>query len=116
MLTRIVGVLVSVAAALAVVWAGPAQAAGGSLTLFLGTNRQVTFGYPSCPHTVNTQLDRVVGFANRPPSGCLATLVNPVGQAYPLCAGQGRVPPAFQNSPQVRIVRGTSVPCAPATG
>jgi len=125
MFRRIAGMLVAAAAVLAVALPGTAQAgqnpgwptggdaataSGGTLTLFFPQGRFVTYGYPSCPFTPDDQLDRIVGFDNRPPTGCLATLVNPAGQVFNLCFGEGSVPPAFQTA-QVRVVRGVSVPC-----
>jgi hypothetical protein len=106
-------------AVLAVASASPARAAAspaatpGSLTFYSNTNFTgwtQTFTYATCPLTT-TILRPTGSFDHRPLAGCQPVLLNSLGQVFKVCAGRGVVPVAFRQSPRLRFVPGTPLPC-----
>lgn len=114
MLKRTLGILAVVIAALTPALSGTAQAQAETGTLILASDAGISwpFSYSQCSGFYDPPpwLPNVVRFHNRPPAGCVAHLVNGVS-FFPMCIGVGRVPPAYQNSPQVGLRPGTSVSC-----
>jgi hypothetical protein len=101
--------------ALAATTTPAAAKALGELTLYSSPAGPVTtLHYDACWLTATTA-GTYTAFVNQPAPGCLVTLTNLSGARYPLCAGRGTIPIAFQHRPNVIVSPGTSRPCTFAT-
>jgi hypothetical protein len=92
--------------------AEPGTSAVGSLTL--QGSSVYSLAYTTCDATSATS-GTFTRFRNNPLPGCAVQLVNRrTGESAKLCTGTGTIPSAVQESPVVRVGRGTSAPCRPA--